>query len=256
MTPRRASPSSIDSRSAAAIRGRCSTRSSTPSAPGSWRRRRPAAPTVAPRLAAVARRLVAIDPDRAGIGGLRLQLELALFAARPAPCAPAPIGSRPAAEPAAPTAPGQRPEPVGHGPTEPPDRPTVDPDPTADGPSLDRHRDAGRGRQDRPDRAADRGAGRRPRSERAAAADRRDADAGPPTSRVDAARGRQRPHATPPSRTARAAAPSRRPPTRPAAPTPARRSRRRTGPTCRSTGSSPPGRPSSRCSAASRSSSR
>ncbi len=31
------------------------------------------------RLAAVARRLVAIDPDRAGIGGLRLQLELALF---------------------------------------------------------------------------------------------------------------------------------------------------------------------------------
>jgi DNA polymerase-3 subunit gamma/tau len=31
-------------------------------------------------LAAVGRRLVAIDPDRAGIGGLRLQLELALFA--------------------------------------------------------------------------------------------------------------------------------------------------------------------------------
>jgi len=31
-------------------------------------------------LASVARRLVAIDPDRAGIGGLRLQLELALFA--------------------------------------------------------------------------------------------------------------------------------------------------------------------------------
>jgi DNA polymerase-3 subunit gamma/tau len=32
-------------------------------------------------LAAIARRLVAIDPDRAGIGGLRLQLELALFGA-------------------------------------------------------------------------------------------------------------------------------------------------------------------------------
>ena len=32
-------------------------------------------------LAGVARRLVAIDPDRAGIGGLRLQLELVLFAA-------------------------------------------------------------------------------------------------------------------------------------------------------------------------------
>jgi DNA polymerase III subunit gamma/tau len=31
-------------------------------------------------LMSVARRLVAIDPDRAGIGGLRLQLELALFA--------------------------------------------------------------------------------------------------------------------------------------------------------------------------------
>jgi DNA polymerase III subunit gamma/tau len=31
-------------------------------------------------LTSVARRLVAIDPDRAGIGGLRLQLELALFA--------------------------------------------------------------------------------------------------------------------------------------------------------------------------------
>jgi DNA polymerase III subunit gamma/tau len=30
-------------------------------------------------LAAAARRLVAIDPDRAGVGGLRLQLELALF---------------------------------------------------------------------------------------------------------------------------------------------------------------------------------
>ncbi len=33
-----------------------------------------------PALAAAARRLAAIDPDRAGVGGLRLQLELALFA--------------------------------------------------------------------------------------------------------------------------------------------------------------------------------
>ena len=40
-------------------------------------------------LAAVARRLVAIDPDRAGIGGLRLQLELALFGAPAAETAPA-----------------------------------------------------------------------------------------------------------------------------------------------------------------------
>jgi DNA polymerase III subunit gamma/tau len=36
-------------------------------------------------LTAVARRLIAIDPDRAGIGGLRLQLELALFAAPSTP---------------------------------------------------------------------------------------------------------------------------------------------------------------------------
>jgi DNA polymerase-3 subunit gamma/tau len=46
-------------------------------------------------LAAAARRLVAIDPDRAGIGGLRLQLELALFAAGPttAPAATATDGA-------------------------------------------------------------------------------------------------------------------------------------------------------------------
>jgi DNA polymerase-3 subunit gamma/tau len=68
-------------------------------------------------LAAAARRLAAIDPSRAGVGGLRLQLELALFpdpapvarparaepvvAASPQPAAPtttAPKASRPAAE--------------------------------------------------------------------------------------------------------------------------------------------------------------
>ena len=43
----------------------------------------PATPHAA-ALADVARRLVAIDPDRAGIGGLRLQLELALFGRAPA----------------------------------------------------------------------------------------------------------------------------------------------------------------------------
>ena len=65
------------------------------------------------RLAAVARRLVAIDPDRAGIGGLRLQLELALFAApSPVPLDQAPIGSRPAAEAAARTAPPPAAEPI------------------------------------------------------------------------------------------------------------------------------------------------
>ncbi len=36
-------------------------------------------------LAAAGRRLAAIDPNRAGIGGLRFQLELAMFAAEPAP---------------------------------------------------------------------------------------------------------------------------------------------------------------------------
>jgi DNA polymerase-3 subunit gamma/tau len=69
-------------------------------------------------LAAVARRLIAIDPDRAGIGGLRLQLELALFAGRGATAAPvpsatpeasaAPVAARPeapvAAKPEAPVA--------------------------------------------------------------------------------------------------------------------------------------------------------
>ena len=48
-------------------------------------------------LADVARRLVAIDPDRAGIGGLRLQLELALFAGTAAPSTP--IADRPSAPP-------------------------------------------------------------------------------------------------------------------------------------------------------------
>src|SRR5436305_15346348 len=53
-----------------------------------------------PGVAAAARRLAAIDPTRLGAGGLRLQLELALFqapaaspvdaAARPAPLSPAP----------------------------------------------------------------------------------------------------------------------------------------------------------------------
>jgi DNA polymerase III subunit gamma/tau len=38
-------------------------------------------PTRQARLAAVARRLAAIDPERRGVGGLRLQVELALFAA-------------------------------------------------------------------------------------------------------------------------------------------------------------------------------
>jgi DNA polymerase III subunit gamma/tau len=50
-------------------------------------------------LTAAARRLAAIDPTRAGVGGLRLQLELALF---PDPGRPLPATSRSVAAPAAP----------------------------------------------------------------------------------------------------------------------------------------------------------
>lgn len=75
------------------------------------------------RLAAVARRLAAIDPSRAGIGGLRLQLELALFSdvveAAPAPTrteevparAPAPARPRAPQRAAAATEPESRSEP-------------------------------------------------------------------------------------------------------------------------------------------------
>jgi len=60
-------------------------------------------------LATVARRLAAIDPDRNAVGGLRLQLELALFAAAAAPgaaVAPQPVAAKaaPAAATAAPDA--------------------------------------------------------------------------------------------------------------------------------------------------------
>jgi DNA polymerase III subunit gamma/tau len=50
-------------------------------------------------LTSAARRLVAIDPDRAGIGGLRLQLELALFAGPSASPAKAGRSAEPAAQP-------------------------------------------------------------------------------------------------------------------------------------------------------------
>jgi DNA polymerase-3 subunit gamma/tau len=71
------------------------------------------------RLAASARRLAAIDPNRAGTGGLRLQLELALFADTDAPAeaAPAPraaaTSTAAAAQPTAsrPAAPTRRPAP-------------------------------------------------------------------------------------------------------------------------------------------------
>ncbi len=72
------------------------------------------ATTDAAALVDVARRLVAIDPDRAGIGGLRLQLELALFAGSAAtstPVAPptVPATVAPPAEPA--TVAPEQPEP-------------------------------------------------------------------------------------------------------------------------------------------------
>ena len=71
----------------------------------------PGSAAQARRLAASARRLAAIDPNRAGTGGLRLQLELALFA-DPEPtaqAAPAPrAATSPAVEPPAiPPAPAQ-----------------------------------------------------------------------------------------------------------------------------------------------------
>ena len=54
-------------------------------------------------LTSVARRLIAIDPDRAGIGGLRLQLELALFAGSQTDPAARPTAvATPATEPAKP----------------------------------------------------------------------------------------------------------------------------------------------------------
>jgi len=66
-------------------------------------------------LAAAGRRLAGIDPNRAGIGGLRFQLELAMFAADPStPVAPATVvlqGST-GAEPAAPAPPTPRTSPA------------------------------------------------------------------------------------------------------------------------------------------------
>jgi DNA polymerase-3 subunit gamma/tau len=63
------------------------------------------------RLAAAARRLAAIDPSRAGIGGLRLQLELALFsdAAEGAPAVVARVTSPAVTESAPPVVPRARP---------------------------------------------------------------------------------------------------------------------------------------------------
>ena len=96
-------------------------------------------------LTSVARRLVAIDPDRAGIGGLRLQLELALFSG-PSPAqlatrspAPGPVDPVPtpkaasaAGRAASPTkVPADDPTPIAPATiAAPPDAPTSAPEPT------------------------------------------------------------------------------------------------------------------------------
>ena len=63
-------------------------------------------------LARVARRLADIDPERRGVGGLRLQVELALFAAPESAAiraaAAAPVATAPAAEPEAATPPQEK----------------------------------------------------------------------------------------------------------------------------------------------------
>ena len=64
-------------------------------------------------LAAVARRIAAIDPSRAGVGGLRLQLELALFPDGPiaaSPSRPTAAATAPAVEPASVAPPAGPPE--------------------------------------------------------------------------------------------------------------------------------------------------
>ena len=85
------------------------------------------------RLAASARRLAAIDPNRAGTGGLRLQLELALFAdaEAPAEAAPAP---RPVTSSAAQTqeTPAVAPQPAATRPAAPSRRPAQRPTPEPD----------------------------------------------------------------------------------------------------------------------------
>ena len=99
-----------------------------------------------PALADVARRLVAIDPDRAAIGGLRLQLELALFATGPSAAAAtspvavtsrAPSVTEPAPAPAPtprrtdppPPIPEEEPLPVAAAPAPAPDAPATPPAP-------------------------------------------------------------------------------------------------------------------------------
>jgi outer membrane biosynthesis protein TonB len=57
----------------------------------------------AARLTRAARSLASIDPERRGVGGLRLQVELALFAMPAAPAGPSASAERPAATKPAPS---------------------------------------------------------------------------------------------------------------------------------------------------------
>jgi DNA polymerase-3 subunit gamma/tau len=85
------------------------------------------------RLAAAARRLAAIDPSRAGIGGLRLQLELALFsdAVEPTPAVAARVTSPTAAPPAKSTEPPESTEPAKAPPRHAARKAIVEPPPAA-----------------------------------------------------------------------------------------------------------------------------
>jgi DNA polymerase-3 subunit gamma/tau len=100
----------------------------------------PARPVAA--LAAAARRLAAIDPDRNGVGGLRLQLELALFgstsATSPQPGAvpvarPTPVVSAPPAA-SAPVAPSK---PVNEAPAEPAPAQRIEAPPAVDASAVE-----------------------------------------------------------------------------------------------------------------------
>ena len=94
-------------------------------------------------LARVARRLAAIDPERRGVGGLRLQVELALFAAAEGRAAvgaaSAPLAPRtPAASPSPPTrAPEPEPELASAGAPDPEAAATPDPEPATEAAAPD-----------------------------------------------------------------------------------------------------------------------
>jgi DNA polymerase-3 subunit gamma/tau len=90
-------------------------------------------PAATARLTRAARSLASIDPERRGVGGLRLQIELALFATPPAAPVPVmePARSKPAparaADPAPPEAPPAKPTPPEPAVEATSDKPTAEP---------------------------------------------------------------------------------------------------------------------------------